>query len=322
MLMIPDIKRGDVSIDEKYIEGFDKERSIEALWLIYSFIKENNAEIEGLYSIGALGEFIGDDLSALVIDYQKKDTKTSAFLPSPKKLFLLEKLGFSITELQLVDADKPKNKLTGKDILQFKFSYLKNSELLLGLKLFATACGKFKGAPFGTSDIRIMFENAPKKYSPPIEEILYILPKEQRQAAAIIHNKLEELGCTRNMTEYFHPKTKNKPFATIYTHIGFWFFEDIPDGTGFALKLNLRNIGKYVNYLSDCTDSVRESILKTTDCYGCKKACGGVKFEFENKKYAKCPGYVFRFSDFSQQAINDYLKLIEFEDVELRGNKK
>ncbi len=318
MPMIPDIKKSDISIDEKYVKGFDKERCAKALWLCYNFIKENSTEIEGLYSICALGEFINDDLSALKIDYQRKDTKIGAFLPSPKKLFLLEKLGFSFTELQLVDANKPKSKLTGKDILELRFSYSNNTELLFGLKLFATACGKFKGTPFGTGDIRIMFKDAPKKYSPPIEEIFYELPKEQRQSADIIHEKLEALGCTRNMTEYFHPKTKSKPFATIYTHIGFWFFEDVPDGPGLALKLNLRNIGNYVEYLSECTESIRESVLKTPNCNGCKKACGGVRFQFDNVKYAKCPWYVFRFNDFSEKAVENYIQLIEFEDNELR----
>lgn len=323
--MIPDIKKSNISITTKHTQGYDEKRCIEALWLIYNFIKENNfindnsdQKLRELYSIGVLGDLITDGSLALTVDYQKKDTKVGAYFTSPKNLFSLEKYGFSITDLKLADITKQKNKLSKKDVLQFRFSYLKNDNLLLGLKLFATACSKFRGEPFFVGDIRIMFIDAPKNYSPPVEEIFYVLSEDQRHIANMIHNKLEALGCTRNVTEYFHPKTKNKPFTTIYTHIGFWFFDGVPEGKGLVLKLNLRNIGGYADYLSECKDSIQQSVLNTTDCSGCKKACAGIRFQFNNKKYVKCPWHIFRFNDLSEQAVGNYIKLLELEDCELR----
>jgi hypothetical protein len=113
------------------------------------------------------------------------------------------------------------------------------------------------------------------------------------------------------MTRYIHPKGKGKTFATIYAH----------ENNRIELKLNLRSINAYIHYLDGCAESIRESILHTHACESCKKACGGVLFEYKGVEYRKCPWYIFRFDDFSEMAVNDYMKLIELEDNELTNER-
>lgn len=337
MPMVPDIKKEDISIALKYTREYDEARCVEALWSIYNLLKSFKTEgLHCLYSIGVLGEFENGDLSYLSVDYQKKDVKKSAWFSSPKGLFSLEKNGFYIFDLELKDCNKPKNKLTQKDIISFKFSYpggMGDDNLLLGLKLFALACGSIKGDPFNVGDIRVMYKDAPKMYAPPVEEIFYTLTENEKQAAYKIHEKLESLGCARNLERehtmrYYHLKAKNKPLATIYPITQFWFFNpeqknaEEPEGKELAIKLNLRNIGAYASCLSECTSKIQQAIINTADCYSCKKACGGVQFEFNGIKYAKCPWYVFRFNDFTEHAVDNYINLLELESEILCKNNR
>jgi len=87
-----------------------------------------------------------------------------------------------------------------------------------------------------------------------------------------------------------------------------------------TFKFNLRNIGKYSDYLIECTDSVRQHIIETADCYGCRKACGGVWFYFNGIKYAKCPFDAFGFDDLSAASVENYVQLLDFEINEICGN--
>ena len=316
MLKIPCIEKNDISISEKYTQGYDETRCEAALWEIYNFIKNNNSRLGCLYSIGILGKF-EEDLSSVYVDYKSKDTKARAWFSNPKNLFSLEDNGFYICEMELMTPTKPKNKLTGKDVLNFRVSFPQNNDLLLGLKLFSSVCGKLGGIPFDKADIRIMYKNASKLYAPPLNEVYYFLHDEHTALVRKFNSKLEEVGCERNlereyMTRYIHPKSKGKTFATIYA---------IKRGSEneIELKLNLRNISKYTSYLDECTDSIKRSVIETEECHNCKKACDGVSFKYNKIEYCKCPWHIFRFKDFSEQAIHNYAKLIELEDSELNN---
>ena len=90
-------------------------------------------------------------------------------------------------------------------------------------------------------------------------------------------------------------------------------------------KLNLRNIGKYADYLNECTELVRKSVLETDDCWladsktgkcGNGQNCGGVVFEYKEKTYIKCTRYFCMFKDLSERAIENYIKLIDMEAIE------
>jgi len=315
MPIIPDIKREDVIID--------------GLWEIYNKIKtivtthdEHYKVLNALYCVGIFGEFTGDNPAVLHVDGQRKDKKARAFFPAAKYLFALETFGFRIFDLVLTDSDKPRNRLAMKDILHFKISFPDNESMLMGLKTFASACGKIVGDPFFSADIRVAFDGAPKLYAPPIDEVFRHLTDGERTILTAIHEKLSSLGCTRNlereyMMRYIHPKAKGKTFATIYLVNQAWLSVS-GEITDINLKFNLRHIGDYIEYLDECTDSIKRSVKNAENCGVCKKACGGVSFEFEDVKYCKCPWHIFRFNDFSGQAMENYIKLIDLESSELK----
>ena len=247
-------------------------------------------------------------------------------MPAVKYLFLLEKFGFVFSDIKTSKKDTPKNKLTVKDILQFTLSYCGDDfkDCIFGLKLFSDICMDQSGDCFYSGDIRVAFTDAPKLYAPPVDEVFYFLPEEQKKAAYVIHEQLEKYGCVRNlereyMTKYMHPKIRGQVFATIFAAEDLYFLPKSEKGKKLTFKFNLRNIAKYADYLAKCTDSVCRSVIKTTDCYACKKVCGGIQFAFDGNRYAKCPFYAFRFDDLSKEAIENYIQLLEFEVHEIYG---
>lgn len=331
MPKVPEIAYEDITIADSHSLGYDTALCVEGLYAIHDLIKmiqnADNAFLEpqkvlnALYCIGVFGRFGGDDLTVLDVDGQSKDKKAHAFFPAAKYLFALEEAGFLIFDMELAGMAKPKNKLAMKDILSFKVSFPRNKTLLLGLKVFAAACSKIVGDPFYVGDIRVVYKGASKMYAPPIDEVFYRLTEEQKDIMTAIHEKLERLGCERNLEReyimrYIHPKAKGKTFATIYTVNQAWLSVS-GEKTDVNLKLNLRHIGHYVDYLYKCSESIQRCVERAENCGGCEKACGGVSFEFRGVKYCKCPWHIFRFNDFSKQAMDNYIKLIDLEDKEL-----
>lgn len=121
------------------------------------------------------------------------------------------------------------------------------------------------------------------------------------------------------MTRYIHPKSKGKTFATIYAaeHL-YWVSPEFSDQHKLTFKFNLRNIGKYSDYLSECTESIQKTVQETFDCYMCGRNCSAV-FDFQGKTYSKCSWNIFRFSDFSEKALENYIKLLELENQALQN---
>lgn len=341
MPKIPEINYDDIFFADKYLDGYRKERCKDGIWSIYNVIKKiisdysnelplhySNSDkdngyikvLECLYMIGVNAEY-EDKAMSLLIYTGKTNKKFKSGMPNTKYLFQLEKYGFIISNLVTQKKDTPRKKLAVKDITQFCLSYNGGdfSDVIFGLKLFSNICMKQTGDCFYSADIRIAFTNAPKLYAPPAEEIFYFLPKDQKNSAYAIHNKLEELGCIPNlereyMTRYLHPKTKGKTFATIYASENLYFLPlEIQTLQKVVFKLNLRNIGKYSDYLTECTEKIRESVLGTENCYSCKKKCGGVVFSYQSKTYVKCPWHIFRFFDLSKEAVENYIKLLDLE---------
>jgi len=331
MPVIPTINRDNITVKDEFAQGRDKTKCADGLWEIHNLLKKIMAYkkkgilayqlLNALYYIGVMGSFDGDDLSFLQIKGQVKDKKARAFFPPAKNLFELETFGLRIFDLQLNCGNKPKNKVTTKDIAGFKLTFDVSETLILGLKTFAFACSKILGDPFLCADIRVAYEDATKLYSPPVEEVFHHLTDEEKRVMTVIHEKLTSLGCERNlereyMMRYTHPKAKNQTFATIYLANQAWFAVS-GEQTDLNLKLNLRHIGGYVQYLDECTQSIQYAVINTENCGGCKKACGGLEFEFGGVNYRKCPWHIFRFADFSTCAITNYVKLIDLESAQL-----
>ena len=346
MPFIPEIKFDDITVAKKYTGAYDYERCRNALWSIYNIIKKiagitHPRIVECLCNIGVHGAFENDNMTAIVFSgLTRKGYKRG--LPAAKYLFELEKYGFVFYDL-ITSKDVPRNNLAAKDITQFTLSYNANAgdftDVIFGLKLFTDAC-MTQPSPLGlmiTADIRVAFEGVPKIYAPPAEEVFSFLPEDQKKAAMTVHNKLEELGCIRQpdgeATKYINAKNKGQVMATIWVGERIWFIPEHEQHQKVVFKFNLRNIDKYEDYLSECTDSVIQSLIKTDECWlegnydtnhcanGGGKSCVGAMFTYQDKTYRKCLRYFCIFKDFSEQAVENYIKLIEFENKELKNGR-
>lgn len=329
MPKVPEIQYSDITISEQYINEFNHDRCANGLWSIYNVIKkiifncnddtDYKRVLECLYMIGANGTFEDHD-SSLLVYRGRTNKKYRRNMPAAKYLFQLEKYGF-VFDILTSDTDTPGKNLAIRDITQLKLSYHDNgfSNVIFGLKFFSDICVEQSGDCFYTGDIRVAFAGMPRLYAPPVEEIFYFLPDDQKKLAYAVHNKLDELQCLRNlereyMMRYMHPKKRAQTFATIYAAEHLWFLPDSEIRQKLSFKLNLRNIGEYADYLYQCTEAIQQAVIDTPDCYGCKKACGGIAFAYKGKTYTKCAWYIFRFGDLSEKAGANYIRLIELEN--------
>lgn len=332
MLQIPDIQYEEINLPLR-----DPAVTADCLWDIYCVIKkvvdghdaydgECRRVVEYLYAIGVNGMFEDEHCRTLVVNGITNPKWKRAF-PALKYLFELEQYGFQIHHIVTGSGESSRKKMKIKDVLQFRITYVESDYLsvMRGLKLFADACFQIKGDPFYSADIRILFSGHSGKYVPPIEETFSALPEEQKKAALMIHEKLEALGCSRNlereyMLRYVHPKNKGKTFATIYCKNQFWF-PDFDNGQDLSFKFNLRHIQEYTDYLEQCTEPIQLSVIHTAPCYGCDKHCGGIRFTFRNVDYVKCPSHIFRFTDLSPESVDQYLHLLDLEHQFLAKQK-
>ncbi|HBL84680.1 MAG: hypothetical protein A2Y17_11140 [Clostridiales bacterium GWF2_38_85] len=344
MPLLPEINFDDIIVAEKYINGYDYERCKNGLWSIYNIIKKianvsHPRVSECLLMIGVNAKCENDGMMSLVYS-GKMSKKYKRGMPSAQYLFELEKFGFVFYDIVTAKEETPKNKLSIKDIEQFSILYNSGdfSDVIFGLKLFSDICVNQSSplACFLARDIRVAFSEAPKLYAPPVEELFYFLPEEQKKAAFAIHEKLEEMGCVRelegeNAVKYKHAKHKGQVIATIWAGENLWFLPESEKEQKVVFKFNLRNIGKYSDYLNECTEAVQKSIFETDSCgladnktgmCGNGHRCGGVVFEYKGKTSIKCTRYFCIFKDLSKRAIENYIKLIELENKELQIKKQ
>ena len=340
MIEIDELKYDDITISDKYSFGLDYERCKTGLWGIYNVIRKmrdttHPAVIrECLCAIGVNAIFESDEKNSLIYS-GKTNPKYKRNMPAARYLFELENYGFVINNL-MAKSNAPRYKLAMKDIEQFRLSYHASdySDVVLGLKIFANACMNFTkpNVCFYNSDIRVAFSDAPKLYAPPIDEVFSILPAEQKKAAYAVHNKLDEIGCIRNCEGDAAKYSLTKQiFATIWTGSRLWLLPESEQHQKLVFKFNLRHIGQYVDYLDECTESVQQSILavgscghnrKNERCDNGQKNCDGVVFEYQGKKYKKCTRYFCIFKDLSEQAVLNYIRLMELEEHHRQASNK
>ena len=328
MRMVPHLEYNDITIKDDYTGEYPHERCKAGLWSIHNVIKKIIAKcqeqrvLECLCYIGVHARFENDNMDMLIFS-GKSHKGYKRGLPAAKYLFELEKYGFKFDNVITVKPNTPLNKLAVKDIMQLNLSYTCDdfSDVIFGLKLFCNICATQNGIPFLTGDIRTAFEGAPKLYAPPVDEVFSFLNDELQRAAYEIHDKLEAIGCKYNLEREFalhyqHPKKKGTIFAVIYAEeqIHFWPTDKKPQ---LVFRLVLRNIGKYVGYLDQCTEMVRQDLLNSIPCSKCSKNCGGIVFIYQNKTHIKCPQGVAWFLDFSEKSVENYMNLIELENQEL-----
>jgi len=340
MSVIAEIKFDDIAIADIYTDGLDYERCRAGLWSIYNIVKKMRGVshphvLECLCMIGVNAEFENDNMVSLVY-HGKTNKKYKRSMPASRNLFELENYGFIIDNLITSKKLTHRKKLPIKDIEQFRLSYnaTEYEDAIFGLKLFATAC-MTKSKPnvcFYNADVRVAFSGAAKLYAPPIEEVFGFLPERQKEAAYAVHNKLNEIGCARNCegdaTKY---NLKKQIFATIWAGNRIWFLSEDEHDQKLVFKFNLSNIGRYATYLDECTEAIQKSIFavgncgynkRNERCENGQKNCDGVIFEYQGKKHKKCTRYFCIFNDLSEQAISNYIKLIELENEQRTLTRK
>jgi len=143
-------------------------------------------------------------------------------------------------------------------------------------------------------------------------EMIEILPNDEYNTALIFINLGLDLNC-KSHTRYAHSNkywrcvfSRKKPSRVLFT-------VECTD-EWWRIKACLWNIDAYRDFLSSCSDEIKNIILKAYDCKSCNNNCkGGAGFTFENKQYQKCVGCCFYFSKLQKNDWDSLALLIAKE---------
>jgi len=140
-----EIKFDDIVITNEHLSGYDRDRSINALWSAYDIIKkirENSTSdqasvnIRELYMFCKFASFSNSDMTALVYE-QGGGRSKMWFSPTFKRD--LEKNGFVFSDYVWHDGIEPKKNPSLNQVKQFIMSYSDEDfdDVILGMKLFS-----------------------------------------------------------------------------------------------------------------------------------------------------------------------------------------
>ena len=142
--------------------------------------------------------------------------------------------------------------------------------------------------------------------------MIKILPDNEYSKALKFINLGIELNCKAN-TRYAHANkywrcsfSRKKPSRVLFTVecTEKWW----------RIKACLWSIDAYSDILSSCSDKIKNDIINAYNCKSCNNHCkGGAGFVFEDKKYQKCVGCCFYFSELSDKDWNSLALLIAKE---------
>ena len=143
-------------------------------------------------------------------------------------------------------------------------------------------------------------------------EMISILPDEEFSIAKKFIELGEKLKCKSKVRFANAHKTwkcvftRTKPSRVLFT-------VECSDDK-WHIKACLWNIDAYRDFLSICSDRIKNDILSAYDCKLCNNHCqGGAGFNFENKQYQKCVGCCFYFSKLCKDDWNNLMLLITKE---------
>ena len=144
------------------------------------------------------------------------------------------------------------------------------------------------------------------------QEMIRILPNDAYEKALGFINFGVALNCKANI-RYAHANkywrcvfSRKKPSRVLFT-------VECTD-EWWRVKACLWNIDNYRNYLSECSDKIKNIIINAYNCKSCNNHCkGGAGFTFKGIKYQKCVGCCFYFSELCKDDWNGLLQLITQE---------
>ena len=126
-------------------------------------------------------------------------------------------------------------------------------------------------------------------------EMISILPDGEFSAAKIFVGLGEKLKCKSKVR--FAPAHKTWKCVFSRTKPARVLFTLECTNNRWHIKACLWNIDAYHEFLSRCSDRIKNDIAGAYNCKSCNNHCkGGAGFTFEDKQYQKCVGCCFYFS--------------------------
>ena len=284
-----------------------------------------------IFYIGILSNFKN---GALHVDCKMLAKRYRMKVPSPgiTDINFLPKFGFRVDTLRFMDKiDGKKGKIY--ELAEFILSH-EDMEILIAIKVFATACTLGGQDYFSQLDFRLLAIDAPNPYKPPADEItpkirMKDIISEDRFNIINEADKKFILAFDAVMLEHGRGLETNGlykgymwgRFMFVYYKLGvnakkvaarIYVRED-----NIVLRLYFSNIDKHRAYIENAPSHIKGVF---TSAHGNCDHCGGKDHEgsckhrktytIEGNIYEKCDGTVFEFWQPTMQKLPDYVALL------------
>jgi|GEM_PF-328858 hypothetical protein len=338
--MIIDIK--SLKIKDEYALGFEHSEIIsglEKLPALFAEIGEIKTPVLTDKRMTSLIFYMGifSELKdgALHIDCKTLAKRYRMKVPSPgvTDIVFLREVGFKIDALRFID------KIAGKDgkiyeLTEFAVSH-KDIEILIAIKVFATACTLDGHDYFCALDFRLLSVTAPKPYKLPADEItpkiqmkdilsedrFNIISETDKKFILAFDAAMFDRDWGLETNGHYKGYMWGR-FMFIYYKLGvrakqvaarFYVRED-----NIVLRLYFSGIDKHRAYIENAPPHIKDVFTGTHgDCEHCKdtehkNSCKHRKiYTIEETVYEKCDGTVFEFWQPTIQKLPDYMALLD-----------
>jgi len=329
-----EIKYDNITIADKYLNGYDYDRVKNAIWSIHHMvekIKKNSTHLQWgynnlhfLYEFSQRASFKDDEMTVLVLPLGE----TFNTLSTTKKD--LPKCGFNLSN---------KNN-------QFALSYKHSdfSDVIFGLKFFVDVCTKHASEKyaetfFNSGDISIVFKDADiqKKEKAIQDEKDYanttvgalsgnrfpFLSDANKAFIIAFDKKMNDCGYNygsntswmptaggqgKGVIVYAKSGAKNRsPFARVHIY----------ENDTLMLRMYFKDIDKHRTYIENAPQHIKNAFVfeggncNKVDGVGCVQGCKSMKlYTINGTKYVKCCHAPGHFYHLSVEQLSDYMALL------------
>ena len=138
-----------------------------------------------------------------------------------------------------------------------------------------------------------------------------ILPKEEYEIAKMLYQMGVSLGC--KIVFKTRPNGYRVTFNKQRNRKALFWME--VSGNSLLVKANLLHIDNYGEKMSECSDTIKQSITATKECENCHPCCGSLHLSYHIDNIAYTPCY-FKGHYFSQMGKADWTMLKDLLIVE------
>ena len=342
-------------IKDEYALSYDKEKIIAGLKKLPDLFAEigkiqvpadtDRRVIALIFYAGVLSELkdgaLHMDCAALAKRYHMKSPS-----PGMREVYLLPNVGFTIESLRFIENTSGK-KGRIDELAELVISH-EDEKILLAIKVFATACTLGGRDYFSQLDFRLLAEDAPKPYKPPISEVgemmesstvqllqeprFDFMSRDDKVFITAFDAVMLERGWGLENNGHFSGYCWGR-YMLIYCKLGVKaknviariFLRD----DGMVLRLFFSNIDKHRAFLEDAPEHIKSVFLTGHgNCNHCKgighREDGNCSFRktytLDGSLIEKCAGVVFEFYQPTMQKLPDYLALLD-EFYPTKGRK-